>query len=478
MTSSHTKHAMQLPPRIRRWVQQTGARLFRRATGDPASQTDCVGPVADPSPAARRVFCLVGAFGQPNLGDEIILRTWLRAIAAAHPGAVVHALGFDPQFVTLIQPRLPIDLRPSGLLWGYAHGLSSAPQPPGPADELLADRPELGPRHKLLRDYLLTVLSSAELVHFVGGMYISDRWPSSLYLPAVAAAAVRANGGRLAFTGIGFEPLDPGVLARIAPALRAADTFDLRDGYEADALRAAGRPASVTADDTLLEPWPAPAIGRSTDDPRCLVCIQQSFQSASGYNQLAGRVADLIGRLHAARPRLRVQVLEFSPFDDGQAADRLRRPGGPEIEVLSFKTLWSRFDEVFSPGEVVGIGTRFHFSVFCSRAGIPFVPIAVDPLYARKHAGLTETVGCRPAISAESFDPAVEAAYLLDNWGREVRRDDLINAGRARKHELFATLYGVPVGAGIARTPQAALRAVAADGTPVTPATADMEAVA
>lgn len=372
----------------------------------------------------QRVFCLVGACGHGNFGDEAVLRAWLRKLGEAFPGSAVHVWGFDAGTISRLHSNWRLELKPSPLLWNLAESFQSRgllPHEITPGDLFDAERlPTLG--DQLARLALFEALRECELVHFIGGGYLNDLWLQPQFALAIVAAALKVFGKPLVLTGQTIGPLGPASIERFGVLLRGANEVELRDRTHCEELRACGCAVREGADDAFLERPAAPASNLQPGRPRCLVCIQNQFLSESEYQALAAKLSQLIVRLHAARPDLEVQALELSPRDgDGVICNALSSAlagRGPKIQLVNFDELWRRADEIFRGDNAVAIGTRFHFALYCARAGMPVVSLVLNDYYAAKHAGLESAFPRRRAVRAQAFDPARDGDFLLEHWPR------------------------------------------------------------
>lgn len=403
-------------------------------------------------PRRRRVFCLVGACGHGNFGDEAVLRAWLRQLDEAFPGSAVHVWGFDAGTISRLHSHWRLELKPSPLLWNLAGSFQSRgllPHEITPGDLFNAERLPT-PGDQLARLALFEALRECELVHFIGGGYLNDLWPRSQFALAIVVAALKIFGKPLVLTGQTIGPLGETSIGPFGFLLRGADEVELRDRTHYDALRAGGCAVHAGADDVFLDRPAARASDRELRRPRCLVCVQNQFLAESQYRALLAKLSKLIVRLHTAQPDLLVQTLEMSPFDgDGALGNDLASalPGRrPEIRLVKFDELWRRTDEIFRGGNAVAVGTRFHFALYCARAGMPVVSLVLNDYYAAKHAGLESAFPGRRTIRAQAFDPLRHGDFLLDHWPRSAVPSLPATHLWRQKKDLFERIYRGGVG--------------------------------
>jgi Polysaccharide pyruvyl transferase len=370
------------------------------------------------------VHYLIGTAGHPNVGDELITRTWLRVLAERDPDTDVWLDCPNPAGAQALlageHPRLRcVDTvyrlcweAPSDDPWDVAAFVATALDDHGQAPRWLPG---------------LRTLAGARTVHLLGGGYVNDVWPRHLGLLAVLDWAAR-RGIRTAMTGQGLAPLaeDHATLARRLAG--RIDVVDVRDRTTASLL---GRPEALSGDDLWLAD-----LGSLVDRDRAqefdaVVCVQgdllttevalveRCLRHLEGWDVDPGRTA----------------VVECIPRVDRGVFDRLRclLPGlrfVPWIDVL---------DRGFPAGpHQRWFSTRFHPHLVAAWAGARGVAVPVHPgYYDVKHASLIEAgTGWR---LSHPGDGEVDPLSGPQSTATLLRTAERI---RARKLEVAGRLYG------------------------------------
>lgn len=379
------------------------------------------------------IVYLVGLAGNPNYGDELVLRTWLRYLARVRPGATVVVdcahVGQAGLLFAGDHPRAVF----VDTLWQLAR-LAGDPARLGdaaPQDWVAAAATDLGARPDLAEgvDHLLRASS----VHLVGGGYVNGMWPHWLPVVSAVAAVARTTGARAFATGLGLAPLPTGAgLDRLLADAARFEVFDVRDtGSFREIVGAPG--ASFTGDDVWLG-LPAPSA-QALPPGGVVLCAQQDLTGdfewggRSGVDGLAGFLEVILDAWRV--PGDRVTVVEGIPAADYTVPLRMgKRLAG--ARVIPFLDLW-RGGLPTGCGQT-WISTRFHPHLVAAAAGDSGVAISTRPdYYAAKHRSLQDS-GSRWTV--------VEGGDAIPERPRRggfspAARDDLV----ARKTELAARLY-------------------------------------
>ena len=327
----------------------------------------------------RPLYYLVGTAGHPNYGDELITSIWLRHLAVVAPDADVWvdcpAPGAAAVLLDGLHPRARFTDTawrlcaevPGRGPWEKAAWVQSAMQQPGLACRWVAG---------------IELMSTADVVHVIGGGYINGIWPHHIGLLGAAAAAVRRSGGRAVLTGQGLMPLDDGEAALVRTLLERFDLVDVRDTVSAEMLE---RPASRGVDDAFLgagwflrsEPQPPHAL------PRYMVCVQSDLSDHDVGRLAAFTLATL--RMWDVDP-LDVGVVEGIPGQDRVVYGLLEHEL-PGSRFFPFSEVW-RHGMPVAPHQT-WLSTRFHLHLVAAAVGANGVAVSVNrDYYAAKHGSL------------------------------------------------------------------------------------------
>lgn len=353
----------------------------------------------------RACYYLVGSAGFPNYGDELIAATWLRHLAEVAPAADVWVDCPEPGSARLLLDGLHNRVRfvdtlwrlcqaaPVNEPWSVASWVQRAIHDPGLAARWVAG---------------IELLARADIVHLIGGGYVTALWPNHIGLLAGAAAAVQRSGGRAVMTGQGLHPAATGATPLLRSLIERFDIVDVRD--ELSAETAGSQPdITMTCDDVFLR---LGAGARDLVDPaRCvpeyMVCAQSDAGEISA-PRLAALVLDTL-RSWRARPE-QVGIVEGIPGMDREVYALVEHEL-PGARFYPFSALWEK-------GLPVGphqrwITTRFHFHLLAAAAGASGLALSVHPqYYTNKHRSLIALGSGWQLL--DPFRPAEPAAMPAD----------------------------------------------------------------
>jgi hypothetical protein len=346
-------------------------------------------------PSARHrprpeVIYLVAPCGNPNYGDEFVVRAWLRHLARIRPHADVVVDCHTPgQAAVLLQRQHPrvvfVDT-----VWRMC--FETAGLPAADAAAVAADviaNPGRMPR--IVSG--VELLTRADTVHLVGGGYINTIWPHHLALVAAAGAAAARSGGRAVATGQGLVPVgDPDRLSLLRRLLSAFAVVDVRDEPSFAALGGSPGRGTFTGDDAWL------GVGDpgvyDTESPAArrdfLFCLQadlmEDFGGGAGLDGLTASIGGLIARWDVAGER--AAFVEGIPGQDRIVFDRLSAML-PGVEFVPFVDVWARGLPA-RPGQT-WVSTRFHCHLLAAAAGASGVALSGRAdYYPVKHRSLVD----------------------------------------------------------------------------------------
>jgi polysaccharide pyruvyl transferase WcaK-like protein len=198
----------------------------------------------------REIVYLVAPGGNPNYGDEFILRAWLRYLARVRPDADVvvdcHTPGQAAVLLRAWHPRVMV----VDTIWRICFQTADLP-----AAEAIAVAAEVvhdpGRMPRIVSG--IELLARADLVHLVGGGYINAVWSHHLALLATATAAAQRSGGHAVATGQGLVPVgDPQRFPILRELQSQFSLFDVRDDPSYQAIAGSAGRGSFTGDDAWL----------------------------------------------------------------------------------------------------------------------------------------------------------------------------------------------------------------------------------
>ncbi|GEL17917.1 polysaccharide pyruvyl transferase family protein [Pseudonocardia asaccharolytica] len=334
------------------------------------------------TPAGERpCYYLVGSTGFPNYGDELVAATWLRHLAAVAPDADVWLDCQEPASAAVLLDGLHPRARFVDTLWRLCRAAPDREpwQIAAWVQRAIRD-PGMAPRWVIG----VELLARAQVVHLIGGGYITDLWPDRLGLLAGAAAAAARSGGRAVMTGQGLAPATADTEALLRALVERFDVVDVRDRYS---LELAGGGAVLSCDDVFLgiAEGLADVVDPTAGAPSYMLCLQADATEVSS-SRLAADTLDVLRAWEVAPEQ--VGVVEGIPGLDREVYALLEHQL-PGATFYPFSAVWERGLPLHH--DQTWISTRFHFHLLAAAAGARGVAVAVHPdYYTAKHQSLID----------------------------------------------------------------------------------------
>ncbi len=332
-----------------------------------------------PPSSDRPIVYLVGTAGHPHYGDEVITAGWLRYYADVLPEAEVWLDTPRPGQTAVLHGGTHPHLRCVDTLF---HACWNAPSEA--AEDCAAFGSEVidNPGRLAPEASGFSAAARADLVHVLGGSYLSGLWPRHLTLLAAAARIAERGAARLALTGADLNPVadDAGeVLRRL---LGRFDVVDVRDAASAALLGDAVPGLTRTGDDALLD------LQRQRIDHRARVSTVVEVQSDLIDVPLSDLAETVVGLLTAwgvsDQP---VLVLESLPPRDADVLPLLQARL-PDVSLRPFELLWR--DGFPLDPQQRWVTTRFHSHLMAAATGAWGVALAASEVLARQHESLLD----------------------------------------------------------------------------------------
>jgi polysaccharide pyruvyl transferase WcaK-like protein len=376
---------------------------------------------------------LVAPSGNPNYGDEFILRAWLRHLAVVRPHADVVVDCHTPgQAAVLMQgshPRVTF----VDTIWRICFGTANLPatEAAGVARDVIADP---GRMPRIVSG--IELLARASTVHLIGGGYVNAVWSHHMALLAVAAAAAERSGGRAFATGQGLVPVgEPERLALLRELQSRFTLFDVRDDPSLNSLAGSGGSSTFTGDDAWLGIGQDGVYDTSSEAAKrpVVFCLQsdlmEDFAEGQGTDGLTRAVTQLIRQWGVAGHD--VAVIEGIPGADRIVFDRISHllPGAV---FVPFTTIWN--DGLPANATQVWVSTRFHPHLLAAAVGASGLALAGRAdYYPNKHLSLVEAGSHWGVANSTDLPPGP-----VRNGGFST---DAVMAHRAKKAALAAEIY-------------------------------------
>jgi len=329
--------------------------------------------------ASRRIY-LVGSSGHPNYGDELIVATWLKYLAAVAPGSEIWVDCPNPGPSEVLLGHLHPRVRFTDTLWRLCwEAPSDGPWEVCSFVQHAIDNPGLAPRWVAG----IELVARADLVHVVGGGYINSIWSRHCGLLAGALAATRRSGGRAVMTGQGLWPATDETRPLLRNLAAQFSTVDVRDEYSATLLAGAGD-ITCSGDDTFF--GIEPSQYRRDDDVReVMICLQSDLLDVT-VPALAGFLLDTLREwdVHPSQ----VGVVEGIPRVDREVFALVEH----DLPGARFYA----FSEVMNAGLPARAGqrwlsSRFHMHLLAAAVGAHGVAVSINSgYYTNKHQSLID----------------------------------------------------------------------------------------
>ncbi|MDO5511653.1 polysaccharide pyruvyl transferase family protein [Corynebacterium sp.] len=324
------------------------------------------------------VIYLIAPAGHPNFGDEFIVSAWLRELAYRRPRARVILDCHSPGIAAVLHHNVHPDLTVTDTLWRLADGCDS----PAEVSTAIAD-PTRRPR--LISG--LNLAKSADVVHLLGGGWVTDLWPQHIRIVTAAASIGHAAALRVA-TGQGLHP-GRGIAGELNHWWSLFDSITVRDTPSRDYA-----PAEAGQDDSWLaaaDPRSHHGLGHGPEDARLrgTVVSAQSDLLGIGVEELAGRLVRQLRELGTTGDDL--AFVECIPAGDWVVWDAMCRLD-PE---LTREARFVGFDELWTHGLPARAGqtwisTRFHPHLIAAARGARGIAVSVHDgdYYEVKHSSV------------------------------------------------------------------------------------------
>lgn len=335
--------------------------------------------------APRRTIYLVAHSGNPNFGDEVTLRTWLRHLARTQPDADVWVdTPFPGPTATLLHTEHP-RLRTTDTLFRLcADAPSDVPSEVADFVELALKEPGEAPRWIAG----IEVVKSADVVHLVGGSFVNARWRRNLGIVAALGWLGRQTPARTAATG---QALMPSGAAEAEVWMRhggAIDVLTVRDEPSLELVRGCAPHARLEAPDLFLHglgPLVAPDAAQAPDT---MVCVGGDVYEGD-FSRVVERVRETLAPWKG--PWRTVGFVECMPRVDRAVFDALQA----EFPDSVFYPL----SQVLRTGMPARAGqrwvsSRFHAHAIAAAAGASGVALVLDDdYYGVSHRAAAATSG-------------------------------------------------------------------------------------
>ena len=356
-----------------------------------------------------RACYLIAAAGVPNLGDDLIAIMWIKYIRRVRPDLFIYVDCVNAARFSVLLQRLDLaqNVCCVDFLWRLSFdygkfGLFVATEtylPRLEANDSVSFEDANWP--------FVMIDQQVELVHFLGGGYLSDIWENNLLLLPLAAMLKRRFGCRLVGTGLGLHISSEALRHDFLPYFGSFDGLSVRDRDSLAVLDGLGSPTLSNDDVVLGLPVELPLMQAA---PGIVLNLQRHLRSAEEFASSVRAVREFL----RDRPPERVELWNFFPGSD-RSAERNLRSAVPDLGILDYVDCLEQFLNVpaLSP-ETFCVGTRYHFHLLCAWFGAPVMVLSSGAFYDSKHRLVVEmgsNSGSFPNVP--TAPPAIDRSFAV-----------------------------------------------------------------
>lgn len=340
------------------------------------------------NPSASPTIYLLASAGNPNYGDEFIVRSWLEFLRRAAPGALVWLDAPNPGLCAQLFSDSHPQLRCTDTLWQLAWQVSETVPSTDWPRHVVHHLKHLGtPR----LDAGIERLRQVSVFHLLGGGYLNSRWPQNCLVPLATAIASKIYGIPAVASGLGLLPQDTETASLLDRSFK--DFFFVESRDNSNQVSEYFPSATSGFDDAFfgLAPdiqhfWYKP---QTRTPPRFMLLLQgDQHQDPSVRRRTLDTALNELESAGWTRNDP-VGLVEAIPPDDAWALNTLKEELGLEVEFYSFLEIWNN-GLPFAPGQF-WVSTRFHFHLLAAACGIYGTAISISAdYYSPKHRSLIE----------------------------------------------------------------------------------------
>lgn len=323
----------------------------------------------------QKTVYLISQAGFGNLGDELILREWLKYIDNVYQGRILIYIDVvNVNFCRMMTALWGITSKVEfiNICWSAALDIDD--------NSIIRELSYQSIIYKLL------TIPKIDVLHILGGGYINDVYSKNIHLIPIAAIIKQITGCKLYATGISFYPLNSISKTAHRYFLRCLNDFeliDVRDGYSVEIFDGLSDGIIEVCDDLFLSENIDTIINVTNKENRRLSLM---LQVGEAQNMVHSYVSEMIDFFMNKKI---IEGVNFYCFDDGlEVFCRQLIASKPKIQY----DIYSCFDLLVKPIEInqkdYYFCTKFHGHFLVSLAGIYGVCSATNKYYDNKHKSL------------------------------------------------------------------------------------------
>ncbi len=360
---------------------------------------------------------LVGCFGYPNYGDEILLKSWLDVIFKDNNIRVIVEC-HNPCNAQAILGTYNNRVVYQDSLWRIAWEYKSEYGDPFTFG-IRKIKDSL--KYRGANRFMLRNVFSAKAIHFIGGGYFRDGWNNHYVVLGEVYAIKKMHSVPVTMSGQGFLPFSESISAEFLSILDSFDFVSVRDRASYEKVQGiTSLYKNSFLDDTFMLDE-SPLIKKDKESQKNLVvCIQNDIMNVNIHNYLLDKI-----RLFCKTDSYKVCLLEFCPNHDLHVLEKIKL-FNDSVRVISFEKIFNG-QFTIGPSDVC-VGTRYHFHLLSARAGACGIFGSADYYYGIKHDSLLDlgtewqNVDLYHEILPEFTKPRIEEEKYCKEKKEEVGR--------------------------------------------------------
>ncbi|GAK25306.1 hypothetical protein [Serratia liquefaciens] len=292
--------------------------------------------------------------------------------------------------------------------------------------------------------------SKSDIVHFIGGGYINNLWPSNYALVAIAYLYGIHYSVPVFGTGLGLYPSD--ITTKLVDLFQSLDFIDVRDEYSHKLIPS----STYTGDDALLKFNDLNSVIQEREKPFLVVSVQNHLFDGEDIIDyifskefLRGFIANGINE---------IIIVEAAPEDNVKFSRENLKNASELAFDITFITGNALIENgiPYHPKSKV-ISSRYHVNLLYTMLGLEGVAIIDNEYYNNKHNSIVSVGGRWPIFNKEEFlnrinikslfngDYIADFDTLMKYHKEKKKLFERIKKSHSEEHEIIATEVAISI---------------------------------
>ena len=383
-------------------------------------------------------IALLGATGNPNLGDEAVLETNIQKIRNMYgDSCLIYVFSKDPSYTSLCNGD-NCNIKVVDYLHQYtiACGYDVSKMKGLEIDFLNSNTNNY--RYRLLHN----IFKEIDVLHIVGGGYMNSLWPDMFYEVCLAVKLAKLYKKRYCFTGISVYPFDNQYIDDLISCFDGADFVDFRDNSYKYVAVCDNLNYVQTIDDAV-------ELKDKNKELKFKTYATLAFHEWNNNNcvddLIVNKIVPFMKRCLVNNVVDGFYILGFSNGDVDlwdEKLDDLNDYVCIENLYLNGEICEAKF--IVSNAKF-NIGTRFHQAVFSLSDSVPVLSIAYDEYYLNKLNSIHDCFGFNQVFNVNDVDESILYDFIShadDIKKFLIENKENIDNTSNRKNSLLSKFYG------------------------------------